>query len=57
MAFDSQPGKFVTDPQQVSHTACYLSNIVMLWWKPILITNPEPLIWSYWGDFVDQLNV
>ena len=28
----------------------------MLWWQPILITNPEPSIWGDSGEFVDQLN-
>ena len=56
MAFESQPDKFVTEHHQVS-CGFYLSDIAMLWWQPILISNPEPSIWGDWGEFVDQLNV
>ena len=56
MAFDSQPHKFVTDHQRVSYTASCLSDIVMLWWQPILVAFPEPSIRNDWGEFVDQLN-
>src|SRR5882724_9774999 len=56
MAFDSRPCKFVTDCQRVSYTALYLSDITMLWWRPILVAFPEPSICNDWGEFVDQLN-
>jgi len=57
MNFDSQPRKFATDHQQVTFSASYLLDIAMLWWQPILIIKPEPLIWGDWGEFVDWLNV
>src|SRR5882672_3496797 len=28
----------------------------MLWWQPYLILNPEPIVQSDWGEFVEQLN-
>ena len=46
----------MTDCQQVSYAALYLSDIAMLWWQPILVTFPEPSIHNNWGEFVDQLN-
>src|SRR5882672_813557 len=57
MVFDSRPRKFATDHQQVSYVASHLSDIVLLWWQPILITILEPSIWDDWGEFVDQRNV
>jgi len=56
MAFDSWPHKFATDQQRVSYAASYLSDITMLWWKPILVAFPELSIHNDWGEFVDQLN-
>ena len=56
MAFDSWPRKFATDCQQVSYADLYLSDITMLWWKPILVAFPELSIHNDWGEFVDQLN-
>jgi len=46
----------VTDHQQVSYAASYLSDITMLWWQLILVAYPKPWIWGDWGEFVDQLN-
>jgi len=57
MAFDSRPHKFVTNGPWVSYAASYLSDITMLWWQPILVVYPEPLICGDWGEFVDQLNI
>ena len=34
----------------------YLSDIIMLWWQPILVMFPELSIWNDWGEFVNQLN-
>jgi len=56
MAFDSQPHKFMTECQQVSYAASYLSDIAMLWWQLILVSFPELSICNDWGEFVDQLN-
>src|SRR5882724_2935143 len=56
MAFNSWPRKFVTDHQQVSYAASYLSNITMLWWQLILVAFPKLSIHNDWGEFVDQLN-
>src|SRR5882724_4176708 len=56
MAFDSHPCKFTTKCQQVTYAASYLTDIVMLWWQPHLITQPEPSICSNWSEFVAELN-
>jgi len=55
MAFDSWPCKFVTDCQQVSYAALYLSKIAMLWWQPSC-SHSRTVHLQQLGEFVDQPN-
>ena len=56
MVFDKKPLQFKTDHQRVSYAASFLSNIVLLWWQPHLLAQPEPSIRSNWAKFIANLD-